>query len=116
MSDYGPELLKGNIQTIIRAVLEAGALHGYGIAKEIELRSEESLAFGEGTIYPALKALARDGLIEGAWETPMSGPARKLYSLTDAGSRDLVRRREIWKRFSSTIDRVIGGQPNVNPA
>ncbi len=110
--EYGPELLKGNIQTIVLAVLETGALHGYGIAKEIERRSDEALAFGEGTIYPALKALEREGMIVGSWNTSAGGPAKKLYTLTEAGTRELTRRRGVWHRFSRTIDQVIGGQPD----
>jgi len=114
--EYGPDLLKGNIQTIILAVLETGSLHGYGIAKEIERRSDDALAFGEGTIYPALKALEREGLIVGTWNTSSGGPAKKLYSLTEPGTRELDRRRGVWRRFSRTIDQVIGGQPDAEPA
>ena len=108
--EYGPELLKGNIQTLILTVLEAGSLHGYGISKEIERRSEDALAFGEGTIYPALKALEREGFILGAWENPCTGPARKIYSLTEAGVREAVRRRDTWSRFARTIELVLGGR------
>lgn len=114
--EYGSELLKGNIQTIILAVLETGALHGYGIAKEIERRSDNALAFGEGTVYPALKALVRDGFIEGAWENPISGPSRKVYSLTESGLMEATRRRKTWSRFSQTIDQVLRGGANGQPA
>jgi len=113
--DYGPELLKGNIHTLILAVLESGALHGYAISKEIAARSQEALAFGEGTIYPALKALEREGFIEGVWEHPPSGPARKVYSLTEPGRYELARRRDLWNSFVQSIDKVIGGNPNVQP-
>jgi len=109
--EYGPELLKGNIQTLILAVLESGALHGYGLAREIELRSAEALSFGEGTIYPALKVLEKAGFIEGSWDTQVSGPARKVYALTESGTYELARRRDVWNRFSRTIDQVIGGKP-----
>jgi PadR family transcriptional regulator PadR len=114
--EYGPELLKGNIQTLVLAVLESGPLHGYGLVKEIQVRSEDALAFGEGTIYPALKALQRDGFIEGSWDMSASGPPRKIYNLTQTGTYELARRRDLWNRFSRTIDRVIGGETNVQPA
>lgn len=114
--EYEPELLKGNIQTIILAILESGDLHGYGVAKEIERRSEDGLAFGEGTIYPALRALERQGFIQGAWNISASGPAKKLYSLTDDGRQELVRRRKTWERFARTINRVIGANPDAQSA
>ncbi|MDR3689576.1 MAG: helix-turn-helix transcriptional regulator [Fimbriimonas sp.] len=106
--EYGPELLKGNIQTLVLAVLEAGALHGYGISKEIERRSDDALSFGEGTVYPALKALEREGFIVGTWDNPPAGPARKMYTLTETGRREAARRRDVWERFTQTIDRVLG--------
>ena len=63
------ELLKGNTPTLILAVLETASRHGYGIAREIERRSDNALAFKEGTLYPALHALEREGLIVGAMVT-----------------------------------------------
>jgi len=107
--------LKGNIQTLILAVLESGPLHGYGMVREIQTRSEDALAFGEGTIYPALKALERDGFIEGAWDTSATGPARKVYSLSQSGIYELARRRDVWRRFTHSIDQVIGGEQSVQP-
>ena len=114
--DYGPELLKGNIQTIILVVLQTGGLHGYGISKEIERRSHEALAFGEGTVYPALKALERQGFIVGTWDHPSAGPARKIYKLTESGRREATTRRETWMRFTETINLVLGGGPHEQPA
>jgi PadR family transcriptional regulator PadR len=107
--EYEPELLKGNIKTLILAVLEANPLHGYGIAKEIERRSNEALSFGEGTVYPALKALHRAGFIEAEWIHPENGPARKVYSLTERGREEIVRRRRTWRHFTWTINSVLLG-------
>ncbi len=111
--EYEPELLKGNIKTLILAVLEQNPLHGYAIAKEIERRSRQALSFGEGTVYPALKALQREQFIEAEWVHPKSGPARKVYALTEPGERELAKRRRTWMRFASTINSVIQGGANV---
>ena len=54
------ELKKGSIQTLILAVLADGPRHGYAIAREIERRSVDALSFGEGALYPALRALERE--------------------------------------------------------
>src|SRR5580704_9405878 len=98
------ELLKGNIQTLILAILEGQPLHGYGIAREIERRSNAGLSFQEGSIYPALKALERDGFIVSAWETPNSGPARKVYRLLPQGGGELQKRKASWRELVGSID------------
>ena len=56
--DAERELLKGTTPTLVLAVLRDGPLHGYGIAREIERRSEQALKCREGTLYPALLKLA----------------------------------------------------------
>ena len=73
-SAHQGELLKGNTPTLILAVLADGALHGYGIAREIERRSGAVLSLGEGSLYPALRSLERSGFVEGRWEPQAAGP------------------------------------------
>lgn len=113
--NYVRELLKGNIQTLVLAVLSDAPRHGYGISQEIVRRSGDALSFGEGSIYPALHALEREGSILGAWETHHAGPARKVYRLTDQGTRELAARKKTWSDFARTIDHVIGGSPDAQP-
>jgi PadR family transcriptional regulator PadR len=115
-TSFDPNLLKGSIQTIILALLADTPLHGYALAKEIERRSEDALTFGEGTIYPALKALERQGFISSAWENPDVGPARKVYSLTSEGTKELLRRRDTWSRFTRAIELTVGGETHGQPA
>lgn len=114
-------MIKGNTPTLILAVLEQGPSHGYAIAREIERRSADALKMGEGALYPALRALEGDGLVESRWETPSTGPARKVYVLTDSGRAELERRARAWRRFSTAIDAVLGdndggGLPETQPA
>lgn len=114
--DEQAELLKGNTPTLILAVLEEMPRHGYAIAREIERRSKETLSLGEGSLYPALRALENDGLLVSAWEAPPAGgPARRVYSLTDAGRKTLIERTHSWRRFSSAINDVLGGTADAQP-
>jgi PadR family transcriptional regulator PadR len=113
----GGELLKGNTPTLILAVLEEMPRHGYAIAREIERRSKDALSLGEGSLYPALRALETDGLVVSAWETQGGGgPARKVYSLTDAGRKELIKRTHSWRQFSRAIDDVLKGKGSAEPA
>ena len=62
------ELLKGNTETLLLALLEVESMYGYQMAKEVDERSNGYFAFKEGTLYPALHRLERDSLIAGNWQ------------------------------------------------
>ena len=105
----GRELTKSSTHTLILAVLGDGALHGYAIAREIERRSDNVLTCQEGLLYPALRALENDELVESNWEIQASGPARKIYTLTPKGKKDLEQRTQAWQKLNTAMSRVLGG-------
>lgn len=113
------ELLKGSTPTLILAVLEEAPRHGYAIAREIERRSASALSLGEGSLYPQLHALEREGLIAGTWEMPTGGgTSRKVYTLTEAGQTELIQRTRNWRAFVRAIEDVLqrgGREPDVQP-
>ena len=55
--------------TMILAVLRDGARHGYDVAREVERRSDQRIRFNDGTLYPVLHALEKEGLIVRTWES-----------------------------------------------
>jgi len=103
-----PFNISGNLLGLILAVLERAPMHGYGIAREIEKRSADALSFGEGTLYPALRMLEKDGFVNALWDTSGPGPARKVYELTEEGKMELARIRDAWRSYSHSIDLVLG--------
>ena len=107
--DSERELLKGNTPTLVLAVLRDGPLHGYAIAREIERRSEAVLQFREGTLYPALHALEKQGWIAGEWELREGSRPRKVYTLTATGQTALEQRTQAWERFAGAVRGVITG-------
>ncbi len=109
------ELKKGSTPILILAVLADGPRHGYAIAREITRRSADALSVGEGALYPALRALERQELVTSRWEMPVSGPARKIYDLTDAGRAHLAAQVDAWRNLTEAISKVIGGNPHVQP-
>ena len=111
--DFGRELIKGNTRTIVLAVLGRSSQHGYGIAREIERLSGQKLQFKEGTLYPVLHALEKEGLITGIWEISASGPPRKMYAITNLGTVELERRTREWSDFSNVLNRVITGDSDA---
>src|ERR1041385_3152552 len=117
MADFRRDLPKNDIPLLVLAVLADGARHGYAIAREIERISEDALKLREGALYPALRVLEQDGHIAGKWETPPIGPARKVYSLTDAGRAELAKRRREWEQYARFVGSILGrGNAQEQPA
>lgn len=110
------ELSKGDIPIIILEILDRQPCHGYAIAREIERQSEQVLQLREGSLYPALRVLEKDGLIQGDWEIQNSGPARKIYQLTAAGKTELHKRKQAWQAYTQLISRILGDDNARNTA
>ncbi|MDP2331654.1 MAG: helix-turn-helix transcriptional regulator [Reyranella sp.] len=102
-------MLKGHLDAIVLAALEAGPAHGYAIIESIKRGSASTFDLPEGTVYPALHRLEEAGLLSSAWMTPPGGRRRRLYSLTKAGSAALARRRKAWGRFSQAVETLLRG-------
>ena len=101
------ELLKGNTDTLLLALLQNEPMYGYQIVKEVNRRSSGYFAFKEGTLYPALHRLERSNLIEGRWEDTPNSVRRRYYFITDRGRAELTARHREWQRFSRAMDSVM---------
>ncbi|WP_458127096.1 PadR family transcriptional regulator [Paenibacillus sp. Z3-2] len=102
------ELLKGNTETILLSLLRKQDRYGYEIALEIERLSEGFLRFNEGTLYPALKRLERQGWVRSYWVDSKDGPRRKYYTLTDLGTQQFSMKAIEWEKFQTVMNRFIG--------
>ena len=101
------ELLKGNTETLLLALMEMEPMYGYQIVKEVEQRSSGYFALKEGTLYPALHRLERDNLVAGWWHDTPNGARRRYYHITDKGRKALEDRLHEWRRFSRAMDSVM---------
>jgi transcriptional regulator len=101
-----PEVLKGHLDALVLAALEAEPAHGYAIIQRLRRRSYDVFALPEGTVYPALHRLERDGLVRSRW-TNASGRRRRVYRLTRAGAEALAVRRLEWKTFARAVEAVL---------
>jgi PadR family transcriptional regulator, regulatory protein PadR len=104
-----PELLKGHLDALLLAVLEAGPQHGYAVIEALRTASDGALDLPTGTVYPALHRLDRAGLIESDWQT-VNGRRRRSYHLTPSGHAALGEQRAIWDQFSTAVTAVLGGR------
>jgi transcriptional regulator len=101
---------KGDLESLILGVLQHGELHGYEISKRIKQVSEQALQVGEGQLYPALHSLEKDGLVTATWVPQEGKPPRKVYSLTEKGQSELVKRRQVWESFASAVNSLLNPQ------
>ena len=104
------DVLQGTLDLLILKTLDTlGPLHGYGIARRIRQVSEDALRLNQGSLYPALARLEDQGWIRGRWQTTPQNRRSKVYALTVAGRRQLVKATEDWRRMSTLIERVLAG-------
>ena len=108
-------MLKGHLDAIVLAALEAGPAHGYAIIEQIRRLTDGAFDLPEGTIYPALHRLEQAGLLRSDWAVSAGARRRRVYSLTDEGSASLVERKKNWRRFSRAVNDLLQG-PKPWPA
>jgi len=100
------EALKGHLDALLLAALEAGPAHGFAVMAELRRRTGGTVDLESGTLYPALRRLEEAGLIVGTWTTG-PGRRRREYQLTDRGRAALSNERGVWRDFVATIGAVL---------
>ena len=105
---YDSDLLRGNTDSLLLFLInEHGQTYGYRLIKEIEERSQGYFRFREGTVYPALRKLENDGLVQGEWKKLPSGQERRYYTITDHGRELLRKKLDMWQSFASAMALVM---------
>lgn len=97
------DLLQGTLDLLILKTLAREPLHGWAIAKRIQLLSDEVLSVQQGSLYPALHRLENQGWITAEWKSSEHGRDAKVYELTKEGKKQLTRELESWNRLSSAV-------------
>jgi DNA-binding PadR family transcriptional regulator len=100
------EALKGHLELLLLAVLQPRPAHGYAIIEELRRRSGGTFDLPEGTVYPALHRLERDGLLASRW-SEATGRRRRVYDLTEKGRAEFTARQREWRDFSQSVDAVL---------
>src|SRR5689334_9877248 len=106
MRNLHHELLHGNAETLVLALLAEGEGYGYKIRKDLADRSEQYFQFAFGRLYPLLRGLEIRGLAKARWVDNHSARRRKQYVITRKGREALRERKQKWKEFSTAMDRV----------
>jgi PadR family transcriptional regulator, regulatory protein PadR len=101
------DLLQGTLDLLILKTIARESLHGWGIAKRIQVLSGDVLSVGQGSLYPALHRLEQQGWITAEWKDSDLGRSAKFYSLTREGKKQMERELKIWDRLSSAVQLLI---------
>ena len=103
---YRRELLKGSIEPLILSLLSEESMYGYQLVKEMDERSSGYFHLREGTLYPALHRLEREGHVVGIWKNSPSGQSRRYYEITPSGHERLDTMLHEWNRFTSAVNLI----------
>ena len=106
--DYLPDLLRGNTEALLLFLVnELEYTYGYQLIKEIGQRSRGFFHFKEGTVYPTLRKLENDGLLDGKWQEMPNGQERRYYRITERGKEALKNKMAMWQHFSDAMNLVL---------
>lgn len=99
------QLRRGVLEYCVMALLREEERYAFDLVRE--LAETEGMAISEGTIYPMLARLRRDGLVETTWQESPSGPPRRYYRLSATGRTALREFRREWSTFRAAVDHLI---------
>ena len=102
------KLLQGTLDMLILKALSLGPLHGYGIGQRIMQMSDDALRVEEGSLYPALYRIERQGWISSEWGVSDNNLRARFYKLTRAGRKQLELESVHWERLAGAVFRVLG--------
>jgi transcriptional regulator len=103
-----PDMIRGTLDMLILKVVSLEPMHGWGIGERIQQLSRDALQVNQGSLYPALHRLTREGWIRSEWRTTENNRRARYYVLTAAGSRQLGQEQETWSRLSTAVERIMG--------
>jgi len=106
------DLLQGTLDMLVLKSLQLEPMHGWGITERIEQWSNDVLQINQGSLYPALHRLTRQGFITSSWRVTENSRRARYYALTAAGRRALVAEQESWERLSRAVDVVMRMAPS----
>ena len=102
------ELRRGSLELIVLHLLAPREAYGYEIVSRLTAETDGALGVTDGTLYPVLYRLERNGFVSVRWETPERGVPRKYYRLTDTGRDELARLKHEWTTFAGAMAKLLG--------
>jgi len=101
------DLFRGALEMMILQSLRRQPMHGYALVQHIQQRSKELLRVEEGSLYPALQRMLKDGLVKAEWEVSATKRRVRTYRITAAGAHHLEREVSNFERMLEGISLVL---------
>ncbi|MFN7932458.1 MAG: PadR family transcriptional regulator [Bryobacteraceae bacterium] len=101
------DLFPGAIEMMVLQTLRQGPLHGYALVQQIQRTSDDLLQIEEGSLYPALQRMLKAGWLAAEWGLSASNRKVRIYKITPAGRKQLIKEVSRFERMLSGISRVM---------
>jgi PadR family transcriptional regulator len=98
-----PDILRGTLDLLILTALSRGPKHGYAVARWIEIATNDALAIGEGSLYPALHRLEERNWVSAGWGPSENNRHAKFYALTRQGRARRRVEADNWRRYAAAV-------------
>lgn len=108
--DVLSQLRRGALEYCVLGLLADEERYGFDIART--LGSIDGMVTGQGTLYPLLSRLKKDGYVATTWRESETGPPRKYYAITPSGRRALRDFADQWRLFRDAVDAILPEEPN----
>src|SRR5580704_17714605 len=103
MSSKKVDLLQGTLDMLILKTATLGPIHGYGISQRLRQMSKQTLDVRQGSLYPALHRLEKQGMVRAEWLKSETGHQAKYYTITKSGRKHLEGEAATWEAMSAAI-------------
>jgi PadR family transcriptional regulator PadR len=107
MSDTKNLASNSHIALLVLSLINEEPLYGYRIIKDLEARSNSHFQFKEGSLYPVLHQLEKDGMVKTDWRNQQGKPNRRYYAITSKGRKALAQAREEFNAHVKAMKLVI---------
>ena len=101
------DVLPGTLDMLVLKTLLLGAMHGWGITERLEQGSRGAFQLNQGSLYPALYRLERQGLVSSSWKMSENNRRARYYSITAAGKRAFAAEQKQWEEQSRAVNLVL---------
>jgi PadR family transcriptional regulator, regulatory protein PadR len=101
------DALRGSLDLLILKTLSLEPQHGWGISQRVQQVTRGALELGQGSLYPALQRLEKEGLVTSDWQVTENNRRARIYELTPAGRRALGAELESWRRFAAALELIL---------
>lgn len=102
-------LLSGRTTLLVLSLLARGDKYGYEMIAELDTKSDHTFTLKEGTLYPILHGLEKEGAVKSYEKEAPTGRTRKYYRITDRGLRVLDEQKKEWVTFSEKVNAIVAG-------